>query len=425
MIANPVLNKRYFYYLLLLAFSSFGFFRPVFIEDLVLTHLKNFYYDILLVLVLFAIPTIGKFLFTSANYLFSLPIKLIGISIVCSMMMAYFFWGQGLMDDIFSELPIICYLFYFFLMGKGISTKSVERIIIIIGICYTVFYLVSFAINPIKLFEYKEAKDRDFLRIFLFGDGFLFLFYFLSLNKIALGKSKIWLLASLASYLCIILNQTRVYMISTAIITVVFLLGSKKLWIKFISISLVVSVLLIVPQLDYVKNLQKKTQSDLKGSDDYIRIKAAKYYLDPFQPSTLTRIFGNGFAIGNDSYFSKVVGDLQLKKGYYTQDIGLIGLYVNLGIASVVAFLIIFIRAIKTKLKSEYVYLKMFIVFLMFTCLTTDSTFSSSYIMAIVFTLYLFEHCRVEAEHIFITTTIIDEPTPSKLSGIKVQQLKL
>jgi hypothetical protein len=306
-------------------------------------------------------------------------------------------------------------------MGKGVSIKSVERIIIIIGICYTVFYLLSFVINPVKFFEYKEVKDRDFLRIFLFGDGFLFLFYFLSLNKIAVGKSKIWLVACLASYLCIILNQTRVYMIASAIITVVFLLGSKKLWIKFISVSLVVSVLLVVPQLDYVKNLQKKTQSDLKGNDDYIRIKSAKYYLGPFQPSGLTRIFGNGFALGNDSYLSKVIGDLQSKKGYYAQDIGLFGLYVNMGIASVVAFLIIYIRGLKTKLRSDYVYLKMFIAFLIFTSFTTDSTFSSSYVMSIVFTLYLYEHCRVDAEHVIITTEIIDNPSPRKLFEIKPQ----
>ena len=405
-------KKSHFYYLLLVAFSSFGFFRPIFLNDLVLKHLLGFYIDVVLLLFLLAVPVVFRNVFFMKNYLFTLPVRLLGLSIIFSIMMAYFFWGQGIMDNIFSEISIICYLLYFYLMAKNIPVKIVEKVIIIVGITYVCFYLISFAINPVKIFEYKESNDRDFLRIFLFGDGFLFLFYFLALNKYMFSKSKIWLMMALLTCLCIILNQTRVYMIAVAIITVFYLLGSKKIVVKFLVVAVVITALIIVPQLDFVKNLQKRTQSELKKSDDYIRVKAAKYYIDDFQPSAATKIFGNGFPMP-ETYFGKTITNLHEKRGYFVQDIGLVGLYTTMGVIAVIAFLIIFYRGVKVKLTEDYVYLKLFIIFLIATSLTTDDTFSGSYVIAIVFTLYLYEHCRVEAQQMVFISTNVSTPTIS------------
>lgn len=395
-------KKFDFYYLLIITFSSFGFFRPSFLETFIDAHFKNFYFDILLLLFLIAVPTIVKFAFQTNNYLFTRPVKLLGLAMLLSMLMAHFFWGQATMEGIFSQLPVACYLLYFYLMAKNISVRTVEKIIVVVGITYVCFYLLSFAINPIKIFEYKETKDRDFLRIFLFGDGFLFLFYFLALNKFLSGKSKIWIVLALSAYLCILLNQTRVYIGSTALITVFVLFRAKSMTVRFLSIALVVTAILIIPQLDYVQKLQKKTNKELKKNDDYIRIKSAKYYTDDFQPSVLTRVFGNGFPIGESSDYARLVMKMQLGPGYYTEDIGIIGLYVTMGVLAVIAFLIIFYRGLKAKLTTEHSYLKMFIVFLITTCFTTDSTFSASYSISIALTLYLYEHCRVEAQNIIV-----------------------
>ncbi len=404
----PNQKRWHFYYILLIAFASFGFFKPTILEKTVVEHFRNFYFDVLLLLFLIALPTILKFTFQTPNYLFTLPLKLFALAIPLSMLMASVFWQQSISENIFSELTISCYLLYFFFMAKNIPVKIMERIITIIGFTYAFLYLVSFAINPVKFLEYKISTDREFLRIFLYGDGFLFLFYFFSLNKYSFNKSKIWLLGALMAFSCILLNQTRVYIAATALITVFYLFSSKKLSVRFLTLVVTIAAILIIPQLDYVQKLQKKTDKDLKKSDNYVRVKAAKYYIDDFQPSAVTRVLGNGFPVGETSLYSRTIFKLQAVQGYYTEDIGLIGLYAYMGILPVLAFLMIFYRGVKTKLTEGYVYLKMFIVFLISTCLTTDSTFSGSYVVAIAIVLYLYEHCRVEAQN---TIIIVSENT--------------
>lgn len=402
-----LLKNRYeFYYILILALSSFTFFRPAFLEPIYLriSNLNNYLF---LVLFLPAIPFIFKNIFKKNKYLFTLPLRLITIAIIISIIMANVFWGQKIMDSVYGALlPVFGYTFYFYLMEKSISIKIIERVIIIIGLAFIVFFLFSFSVYPIRIFDYKETNDREFLRLFLYGDGFLFLFYFFALNKLLNGKAKIWLVLVLAAFLCMILNQTRVYLISTAAITIFYLVRSKSVLVKIISIAMVISAFLILPQIDFVQGLQTKTQNDLGNSDDYIRVKAGKYFLNKFQQSPFTRVFGNGFYAGKDSYYSKEIKKLQTERGFYVQDVGMIGLYAFMGILPLIAYLLIFLRGLRTKLVAEYDYLKMFIIFIICSCLTTDSTFSGSYVFPIVFTLYLYEHCRTEAQKSLIYTPL-------------------
>ncbi|MGZ4159224.1 MAG: hypothetical protein ACXVNF_00270 [Neobacillus sp.] len=325
--------------------------------------------------------------------------------------MANYFWQQSYLDSVYGTLlPVMGYLFYFYLMEKSVDVKIIERIIRVIGLALTVLYLFCFSIYPIKVLEYKESTDREFLRLFLFGDGFLFLFYFLAINRFLTSKSWLWFILAMAACLCVILNQTRVYMVAVAAITVWYFIRSKGFVLRIASVAVIVTAFLILPQLDYIKGLQSKTQSDLGSSDEYIRIKAAKYYLNKFQPSPVTRVFGNGFPNGKDSYYSHEISLLQTDRGFYAQDIGLAGLYAYLGIFAVIAFVIIYYKGLKAKLADKYNYLKMFLLFLITTSFTTDSTFSGSYVFAIVFTLYLYEHCTEEAQKTFVTIPIYKLP---------------
>jgi hypothetical protein len=394
-----------FPYVLLITLASFSFFKPSFLEPFIDSY-KNLYNYIFLLLFLFAVPAIVKNAIQSKNYLFTLPVRLLCISIILSMLMANFFWGQKITDSMYGALlPVFSYFFYFYLMSKNVSVSVIERIITILGIAFIIFFLVSFLISPIKIFEYQETNDRAFLRILLHGHGFLVLFYFFSLSKLLAGKSKLWLVGVCAAFLCIVLNQTRVWMVSTTAITAFYLLGARHIMVKVFSVALVVGAFLLIPQIEFVQNLQNKTQNDLGSTDDYVRTKAAKYYLNKFQPSVLTRIFGNGFANGLDSPYAKEIDHLRKQNGYFFEDVGFIGLYAELGVLALIAWLIIVIRALKTKLIPEYDYLKMFIIFLICGSFTTNAAFSSGSIMAIVFTLYLYEHCQPKSQKTMIYNT--------------------
>lgn len=405
--SKSTLKKRFeFFYILILALSSFTFFKPS-ILDSVYLRFSNFNNQIFLLLFLPAIPTIVKFIFKKNRYLFTVPMNLLTISILISMFMANFFWNQKPMTCIYgAALPLWGYTFYYYLMSKGISIQTIERIITIIGIAFIIFFLFSFSVYPIKIFEYKETNDRDFLRLFLYGDGFLFLFYFFAMNRFLTKKSYLWLALALAAYLCIILNQTRVYIVATAAITLWYFMRSRRLFLKILAMSIIVIGFLVLPQLDFIKGLQNKTQSDLGNTDEYIRVKAAKYFLNKFQQSPFTRVFGNGIYADKESHYSKEIIRLQTEKGFYIQDVGLVGLYTYLGLLGLGAYLMIFYKSLKTKLVENYDYLKMFMAFVICSCMTTDSTFSGSYVFPIVFTLYLYEHCRVEAQRTLVSTSL-------------------
>lgn len=399
-------NRFQFVYILVLALSSFTFFRPSLLDPVYL-RFSNLNNQLFLLLFLPAIPIIVWFIFKKNRYLFTLPMNLLTISIVVSMLMANVFWDQKPMTSVYgAALPVLGYTFYYYLMAKAISIKTVESIIVVIGVMFIVFFLFSFSVYPIRIFAYKETNDREFLRLFLYGDGFLFLFYFFAINKFLFNKNKLWLVLALLAYLCVILNQTRVYIVATAAITLWYFIRSKGMFLKVATVSIIVVGFLILPQLDFIQGLQKKTQSDLGNTDEYIRVKAGKYFLNKFQQSPFTRIFGNGLYADNESRYSKEIIRLQTERGFYVQDVGLVGLYVYLGLVGLVAYAMIFYRSLKTKLVEKYDYLKMFMIFIICSCMTTDSTFSGSYVFPIVFTLYLYEHCRVGAQITFVSVSL-------------------
>lgn len=410
-------NSRYeFYYILLIALSSFSFFRPAFLDN-IYTRFPNFDNYPFVLLFLFALPSIVRFILKKNKYLFTLPMKMYTLAIIFSIIMANLFWGQGYVESVYGVLlPVIGSLFYFYLMEKNVDIKIIERVIIVIGMAFIIFFLFSFSVYPVKIFAYKETTDREFLRLFLFGDGFLFLFYFYAFNKFLNDRSYLWLFLALLAFLCVILNQTRVYIVCVAGISAWYLLRSKSLPLRIVTMALIFTAFLVLPQLDYIKGLQNKTQSDLGSSDEYIRIKSAKFYLNKFQPSVFTRVFGNGFPEGKDSHYAQTVNLLHTDKGYFAQDVGLVGLYAYLGLLAVIAYVIIFYRSIvKVKLVYKYSYLQMFMAFIICCSFTTDATFSASYVFPIAFTLYLIENCTVEAQKSFLsfqTNQLPDLPDP-------------
>jgi len=73
------------------------------------------------------------------------------------------------------------------------------------------------------------------------------------------------------------------------------------------------------------------------------------------------------------------------------EDLGLIGLYIYMGLLGVIAYVIIFYKGFREKLSDEFRYLKMFVAFLLFIGLNSYATYNASFIACIVFVLYLYE----------------------------------
>jgi hypothetical protein len=257
--------------------------------------------------------------------------------------------------------------------------------------------------------------ERGLQRIQLAGFGFIYLFFFMSLNKIfsTQGSRFKWIIFAAASYLCILLSLTRTYVAFSTVIALIYIFRNSKFYIKGLIAGGVIVAAFVIPNLEFVQNMVQMTKEDLGSSKDYIRVQAAQYFLNDFQPSVVTRILGNGIEYGENDYgiFIQRMGAV---KGYFIGDLGLIGLYIYLGLLAIAAYVIIFYKGFIEKLSSGMNYLKMFIAFILLIGLNSFATYNTSFLLAIVFVVYLYEANRRDANEVPVT-----EEWDSQLTGDK------
>jgi len=385
-------SKFIFGFLFLFTLLSVSFFGPVFLEEQRYTVYVYAFLNILL------LPNVFFFyLKKNSGYLFMGAMKLINLSVFISLFCSYYFWEQSLSDGLLAILyPVAGYNLYFYLVKKNVSVATIERIILIMGLASVVAFLISFMIFPRQIFinPYdNEDLTRGFQRIQLSGFGFIYLFFFMSLNKIFISKQGNikWIIFAIAAYTCILMSLTRTYIAFTTIIALVYLFRNSKMYVKGLIIGTLIIAIFVIPNLSFVQKMVETTKGDVAESKDYIRIRAAQYFLDNFQPSVFTRILGNGFSYGDKSDYGKFMTKLNLSEFYYIEDLGLIGLYVYLGVLAVLAYIIIFYKGLTQKLSSEMNYLRMFIAYLLFIGLNSYATYNTSFLLCIVFVLYLYE----------------------------------
>lgn len=351
--------------------------------------------------VLFAIPFIIHFIIYQKGTNFSSTFIWLFCAILLSSICCYFFWNQGFFDSFIALLfSIIGFFFYFDFLHKKISTNSVEKAIIVLGAIYIALFLFSFLIYPKSIFYnpytdptnlFQGEEDRGLQRVILNGSGFLFLLYFLSLNKTFTKKNWFWFLLCATSLVCIVLTLTRIYIFAVSVITFFYIVSKFKFVGKLIAAALFVLLFFFIAQLGFVQKIVDNTVEEIETLDNYVRLQEAEYFLGEFQQSTLTYIFGNGFERTSSIVYGKKLVELKQVNNYYISDLGILGLYIYLGIPGVIAIILLVYKGIKLKVPQEFQYLKMFIVFLLLTCFTTFAFYSLDFLISIVFVLYLYE----------------------------------
>ena len=323
---------------------------------------------------------------------------------------AYIFRGQDLFDSFLAaEYPVWGYAFYFYFVQRKTKIKNIEKIIFWVGMLFIIAFLISFVVFPTRLFQYnKSVEDRGFQRILLTGSGFLFLLTFLALNKLLVKRTLKWTVILLLCYLCVILSLTRVYILSTGIISLFYIWKKQNVFLKTVILAAAYIVVTIVAQLPVTQRLLTKTQDDTEDIQDYIRFQSAQYYLTDFQPSIATLVLGNGFTYGDKTDYGRQMDQVQ-KQGFYVEDLGFLGLYIYMGILAIIAYIIIFYRSYKIKLPQKYFYLKMYVMFIFLNGVTNSGTFSESAVLSIVFTLYLFDAVKNQEKLIKMVQSGTDE----------------
>ena len=380
-------------FVFLFTLFSVLFFDPVFLND---QKLPTYIYAALNI---FLLPYVVYYYFKrNSDYMFMGAMKLINIATLISVFCSYYFWNQPLRDAFIAVLfPLAGYNLYFYLIRKNVSAATIEGIIYIVGIAAVGAFFISFVLYPRQIFNNVFDSEtgefeRGVQRIQLTGFGFIYLFFFMSLNKIFSNRKRMmkWVLLCAISYVCIVLSLTRTYIVFSTVIGLIYLFRNSNFFIKALIAGGIITGAVIIPNLTYVQNMVQLTKEDIGKNKEYVRIQAAEYFLNDFQRSPMTRVLGNGIAYGENEY-GRHMENVNKIQGFYVEDLGLIGLYIYMGLLGVIAYVIIFYKGFREKLSDEFRYLKMFVAFLLFIGLNSYATYNASFIACIVFVLYLYE----------------------------------
>lgn len=380
---NKTDKKIYFYFTLLFCLSSTGFFTPAKVNSSLLIYL---YYAIFCFTTIIILSKYKKQYFNS----FAVPVLLILFAALLCALNAVYSWNQNMYDSIRGVLPFMSYILFFLLVTFRLEKEEAEKLIVIMGVLFILVFLVSFVIYPKILFGALDEHDesRGFQRIRTNGIGYLFLLSFFSLNEYILKRKILLLFVYLLTVVCIVMSLSRTYIVFSGLFSLIFILKKSSIIVISVVFIICISAFYIVSKMDFYKIMATETNAQTADIKDDIRMQAVDYYLHYFSPNSISKIIGNGEAIGNNPY-GRFVEYLQLQRGLYTSDIGYIGLYVKYGILSLIAYLFFIIKTIITPASEEYLYSKYFLIFIFTISIIIDSPFNTNFITSIMLGFYI------------------------------------
>jgi hypothetical protein len=390
------MKKQILYiFILLFCLSSFSFYNPVFIDGRMT---KYSFYALLGLLIIIVVLKRNYF---SASSGVKVGVKLVVFAIFFSIVPAYISWRQDYITSLLTLPQYLSYLLFFFLLKFDTDLRKLEKVVIIIGLLTTVIYITSFIIFPRVLFggfeEDDVNTDRGFARLAIAGIGFVYLTYFVAINKIVTEKKLIWFLIAGFTFIAIILTLTRQTIFSCVLIALFFFMRKITLFNKIMLIAASAAVIyFVVPQLPFVQILMQKTEEQAGSFTEDIRYICGRYFLLDFSPDWFARIFGNGEAsIGKSDYGDTI---LQLKEIYrfYQSDVGFIGFYSKFGIIAIIGWGVLFWKVLSTKFREEHLYVPMYIFLVLLTGFTSSMPFNPSYMASIAIALYIAERNRTD-----------------------------
>ena len=376
-------------FLFLLIVISFNFFEAALFREGVAKYIQFGYILIAIIISLpYAFPKWEGFV---------VPVQLIFGAVTLSILMAYISWGQGFTDSLKATVPLMLWIFFFYLIKTKIPASTLEKIIIIYGGIYVLLYLYQFAESGTVLFGWQEefSTDRGITRVILPGGGVFILAAFMALNKSTSQSHNraFWIFFAALGIVIPVMQVTRQFIAATVFLYLVHLLRKTDIVKKTIMLVSFAVLIIVVSNINHpivkgLKDVQKQTYAQGK---EYIRVKAGTYYLIDFSPNLLSRVLGNGVPYGDKSEYGKHELKIRNEKLYYLSDIGLIAVYAMFGIIAVIGLILIWIKSFIIPLPAKYMYVKYYLWFLLITSLTSHTVYHNSFIITTIMALSIYQ----------------------------------
>ena len=346
---------------------------------------------------LFALVILGASLVLklSSELRFKSAIIVLLIGIFFNILSAYFNNGQGIKDTMLSFGPFYFILFYFYLHWHKPEKEELEKIIIIFGFVYALFYLYQARKFPERIFIGSMFEDRGTIRIRLEGSGFLMFAYFLLLNRYLMKRKIMHVVLALFLFLVLIKSGYRT-------LTLGAILVSGILFIRLINTSLLNYILIVLAVFLFIglfqlpstsriiDNMINTSEQQFEQSDQYIRKLQYEYFTKEYPKNISYYIVGGGLPGAYGSY-SRYMRYLTSNLGYYWVDLGLIGFYFVVGGVALFGLLLFTFQAIFSKVPNEGFYLKAYFVYLLIVSITTMEIFRPGIFAIEAMGLYLID----------------------------------
>lgn len=323
---------------------------------------------------------------------FKIFIIIILLTLIPSMINAAYFHNQPLARSLYEQRDVYYYLSYFLFHQMRLHKKFFEKLIFYFGIAYLLFYIIQFLVYPNVLFDVSMMKDRNTLRISLPGVTFAFLNYFYCLQQFFIKRSIKYVIVMILTLIISILLGGRQVVFMLFFVTILFLLINRHVKYKPAILVLAVTGLIsIYLSFQEVFNAFVQTTVETKeAGSQYIRVRAASYFLFNFSPNEWTYIFGNGNPSGTSSY-GRTIERLMDEQGFFISDVGMIGVYVYYGLFFVLGSIALLIKALTLKIHEQSKYIKYYLIMVLQAILTGTGFMRSEFIVAYCIMLYILD----------------------------------
>ncbi len=310
-----------------------------------------------------------------------------------SVLMAYMFHEQSFSITLYQQYALYFYFFYFLLHYLLPDPERLERMLIIFGIMYCFFYIAQRMIYPGLITDAQIFWDRGTLRIFMPGEIIMILGYFISFEKIFLKFNWLYLINMLLSVIVVLLLGTRMVIFSLVLLSFFNILINKRVKNKLavVGVFMVVVAISYFAMKDTFTEMISATKHHADQSENYVRVRAATYFLTKLPQNKAMVILGNG-APSERSPYGIMITQVRNMFGFYLSDIGIVALYVKFGLFFALTCLVIMFQSIFSKLNKEIMYIKYFMAYLIITMFTTQLPFEySEGVVTISILLYLID----------------------------------
>lgn len=392
---NISLNTFSRFWIIFFPISSYLFYRFVGLNQQVCKALYFVAVPVTLVLVFSELIKVYK------GRLYMGIVRSVFLLMILSMIMALFFWDQNLILSYRVTAAYLAILYFFFLTKTKPNLLFIEKIIWFFCVLYLILWVYGMLKAPSLVFGLETESgindDRGIFRLSILGRGFVVLAFFMAISKFRSTKKKYWILIFSLLYFIIVLHVIR------QVIAISFLLGfyyllkkNKYIWF-WLGIAICLSLFFVNLNLDNnsvlgkLVNLTENQIDSNNEEDENIRIKEYEYYFTEYTENVFTSIFGNGVP-HSESYFGKRELKLNSEMEYYSSDVGYAEIYTRFGLVGLFLYGLIFYRVIKQNVPKEYMYAKLFMIYLLIANISASWIFHD--VIEVCICLFILESCN-------------------------------